>query len=244
MTVNPTALHLLVPDYPLDQIIGYHTGTISVGAGAPLTTVTDTYAHGFGDSCYVQGVFSTNGGTTWNDFGAMIPTAGPTLSTTGCNAYVNATNLNVVGYNYIAGTVTVLYKVYLLAKNTMANPVTPIATTQKLSFSSGFNFQQIATKGSLNLSVASGATGSVSVIHNLGYIPTVRVFAYKSGDSVTVYPIVIDADPGLSLGSQLAGGISSTQVELTSTVLTLFIDNSSAFSGGTITMAYDYRIYL
>lgn len=238
---NPSALHLLVPDYPLDQIIGVTSGTLSVAApsGFVNTTANANFAHGFGDSAYFQGIFTADGGTTWNDFGSMIPitvAGNPVFQTVGCSAICDTTNLTITltSYvtNFVTGTgsaATITYKVFLLAKNTMAQPVNPLPTNQILSFSSGFNFQQIAYKGSLSLAVSSGASGSVSFIHNLGYVPIVRAFQFLSASPTVCRPIgtAFIADP---------------QVELTNTTLTFFADLGS--SGSSLNTNIHYRIYL
>lgn len=241
--INPNALSMVVPEYPLDQIIGYHTGSITVGNGGSPSYATDVFAHGFGDSCYFQGVFSSDGGITWNDFGAEIPAAGPTFQTIGCNATVDTTNVNVYGINWTGANVTIQYKLYLLAKNTMNAAITPIPTTQALSFSSKFIFQQIVAKGSTSLTVTSGNTGEVVILHELGYVPFVRVFCYTTNAPNTVLPITYSPDTSLSFISALEGDGSATQVRLTSTSLTLFLDNTSSFSIGPMDLSYDYRIY-
>lgn len=245
---NPAALHLIVPDYPLDQIIGYFTGTVTVAAssGSPVQ-VTTSIPHDFGDSCYFQGVFTTDGGATFNDFGAETPNlttpTNPVLSTFDCNATTDTTNVNIIMTNFfdtLHGTsvpVTATYKIYLLAKNTMAQPVTPLPTNQKLSFSSKFNFQQIAHKDTLNLNVASGATGSASFIHNLGYVPVVRAFLFETASPTICKPIIYS--PGIGI----QGGIDSIQVQLTSTTLTFFTDQGSFLSLG-LNASIEYRIYL
>lgn len=247
MTVSPSKLQIVVPDYPLDQIIGYFTGSVAVGSGGTPSNTTISIPHGFGDSCYFQGIFSSDNGVTWNDFGTEIPTPGsplPTFQTIGCNTYTDTTNINIIGINWTGTPVTVLYKLYALAKNTMAAPLNPIPTTQKLSFSSGFNFQRIAFKGTVPLNVPLNTTGSQVVIHNLGYVPIVRAFLFRVSSPTTCLPIIFDADTGLSFASAMEGGLSSVQVRLTSSSLTFFVDNTSASSSSAIGVTVDYRIYL
>src|SRR5262249_32175278 len=127
---TPAALHMIVPDYGIDQIIGVFSGSATLAAPAPspgFTTQTNTHGHNFGDNCYFQGIFSYDGGTTWNDFSSQIPNyAAPNiqLQTVQVEADTDSTNLYVVMTNWYdtshsSGTQrTIQYKVYLMAKNT------------------------------------------------------------------------------------------------------------------------------
>lgn len=244
--INSAALHMLVPDYPLDQIIGIFTGTLSIPAptlGGQTTTTTDVKPYGFGDSCYFQGIFTTNGGTTYNDFGAQTPNLAtptqPVLQTVDCQATSSPTGLTVTVINYYdnvhgAGTAyTLSYKVFLLAKNTMAQPLNPLPTNQKLSFSSQYNFQRIAKKDTLHLTVAAGNTGSVSAIHGLGFIPDIRAFRFNSATPTISRP----------LASQTAPRVDTVQAQLTDQLVTFYSDQSSFLASG-VNADIQYRLYL
>lgn len=241
--IDPTKLRILLPTYPIDQIIGIKTGTVSLGAPSAspgYTTATDVQAHNFGDSCYFAGIFTYDGGTTWNDFGCQIPNyaaPNPQLQTVDVAAYTDNTNLNVTVTNWYdlshgTGTArTVTYKVYLLAKNKMAQPITPLASNQKLAYSSAFNFQKIFMKDTVSINVAAGATGSSATItHNLGYIPAIRAFFVDGSNNV--YSL-----------NQLQSGTNSIQAHLTATTL-VFTSDQSAFGAPGVSGNIDYRIYL
>lgn len=244
--MNSTALHMLVPDYPLDQIIGIFTNTLSIPAptlGGQITTTTDIKPYDFGDSCYYQGIFTTNGGTTYNDFGSQTPNlitpTNPVLQTVDCQATSSPTGLLVTILNYYdnvhgAGTAyTLTYKVFLIAKNAMARPVNPLPTNQILSFSSIYNFQRIAKKETLHLTVASGNTGSISSIHGLGFIPDIRAFRFNNATPTITRP----------LASQTAPRVDSIQAELTDQLVTFYSDQSNFLSNG-INADIQYRLYL
>lgn len=245
---DPTKANIYWPFNQIDKIIDVVTDTVTIAApassGSGTTTLTKNYAHGFGDSAYFQGVF-TSDTATYNDFGAQTPrltTPGePVLQTLDCNANVSVTNLNVTLTDYydfvnsVGVGYTVTYKVYLLAKNTMAVPVQPLTTGSKAQFDSRYNYQKIFKQDTIALIVAAGATGSVSVTHGLGYIPKVRAFWFNSGSSIC-HPINYSPQLGDS------GGIDSIQVEITSTTLTFFSDQSSFLSLG-INGTVEYRIY-
>lgn len=243
MTVlNPTAVNMVVPEYGIDQIIGVTSGTLSMiapTAGTSPVTATANFAHGFGDSAYFSGIFSADGGVTWNDFGSMTPVISgglPVFQTVGCDAICDSSNLTTAAsnyYNFAAGTgtpATVTYKVYLFAKNTMALPITPLATSQILQYNSAFNYQKIFSLGTVNLTVGSGSTGSVNIIHNLGYIPKVRAYRINSATPTILRPI----------SNQL---VADPRVHITSILLTFYADETGIGATG-INTNIQYRIYL
>lgn len=240
--VNPFALNMAVPAYGIDQIIGITTGTLTTGtptAPSSPATATANFAHGYGDSAYFAGIFSADGGTTWNDFGAMIPVISlgfPVLQTVDCNAVCDPTNLTITAssyYNFVAGTgapATVTYKVYLFAKNTMAEPVEPLPTAEILQYNSVFNYQKIFMRGTANLTVTIGNTGSTTILHNLGYIPKVRAFRTNSSAPTILRPLS-------------EGLVSDPQAHITSTDLS-FTADETGLSGINLNTDIEYRIYL
>lgn len=225
--------------YEVDQIIGVFTGSMSVGAptsGQGSLSVTHNIPHGFGDSAYFQGIFSVDGGSTWNDFGTQTPYFGgglPTFQTADCNASVDTTNASVTAISWYDYTYSrsqaynFTYKIFMIAKNTMASPITPINITNNVSFSSRYNYQKIAAKGSANLSVAYGTTGSVTVSHSLGYIPKVRAWWFDSGSGTTCRPIYY----------------RTAQVKISTTNIVFYIDNTFFGPGITYAGRIEYRIY-
>jgi hypothetical protein len=245
---NPKALRIIAPEYGLDQIIGVFTGTINIGAptsGQGKLSITDVRPHGFGDSCYFQGIFTTDGGVTYNDFGAQTPNLAapnPQFQSVDVEAMVDQTNVNVYITNYYdnahstSQAYTVTYKIYLLAKNTMALPITPIKTNQKLAYDSRFNFQKIKSQGTVSLAVISGSTGGITVIHNLGYLPKVRSFFSPAANPKQVFSINQIKIPPIT------SPILETRV--TNIDVTFFSDQSNPLSGIGFTGTLDYRIYL
>lgn len=225
----------------IDQIIGITSGTISVAAPSAsdgYKTASQSFAHQFGDSAYFRGVFSVDGGTTWNDFGSQTPdTSGtyPVFQTCDCNAYVDSTNLVVTAtsyYNNVSGkgkSYTVNYKVFLLAKNSMSSPITPISVSPNFLLTSEYNYQKIAFRGSIPLSVSSGSTGSVSVTHGLGYIPKVRAWWFDSASPNTCRPLS-------------SGFIYDPQVRIDTNKVTFYVD-ASYFVDPSVSGTIQYRIY-
>lgn len=248
--IDPTKIRLALPANPIDQIIGVFSGSVSLSAPASVpgyTTGSATHAHNFGDSCYFQGIFSTDGGTTWNDFGAQTPNyaaPAPQLQRVDVEAYSDSANLyvqlvNWYDLNHSAGTAyTVQYKVYALAKNTMAAPIAPLQTNQKLAYSSAVNFQKIVLKGTTSISVAAGVSGSSATItHNLGSIPKIRAFFIDGSSRVFA---LNQWQPLISGG--IPQSVVAVEAHITSTTLT-FTSDQSGFGNG-VSGNIDYRIYL
>lgn len=240
--IDPTKINMAVPAYGLDQIIGIIDETESIGiptSGAPdfgQKVLTFSFPHEFGDSCYFEGRFTTDGGVTWNDFGAQQPdlsTPGfPVFQTLDCEAMIDSTNVNVTltnTLNFVTNVgvaYTVHFQIYLIAKNTMANPITPIATTDILAFSSEFNYQKIFLKDTVALNVIAGAVGfSTTTPHTLGYVPKIRAFCVNGSNQVTK--------------------LNQNEVEahLTASGL-VFYSDQSGFSQSGISINIEFRIYL
>ena len=249
--IDPAKMRFVLPAYPIDQIIGVFSGSLSLGAPSAspgYTTASDPKAHNFGDSCYFQGIFSTDGGTTWNDFGAQTPNLAapfPQFQTVDVEAYSDGTNLNVQAVNWYdvshgLGTArTAAYKVYALAKNTMALPITPIATNQKLAYSSAVNFQKIFLKDSVSISVSGGSSGSSAPItHNLGYVPRIRAFFIDSSNQAFA---LNQWKPLVSGGSPQT--VPQIEAHITTTMLTFSYDGTG-LGAPSLSGTIDYRIYL
>lgn len=244
--LNPDAIHMSVPDYRLDNVIAVYSGTIALGAPGvgSVTEATDTFNHGFGDSVYPVGVFNVDGSAQFNDFGVEIPNTAPPFpqfQSQGCVAVCTTTQLQVTAYNWYdtahssGAAHTISYRVYVLAKNTMAQPITPQSTNQILQYDSSYNYQKILMQGTINLTVPNGSTGSVSVVHGLGYVPKVRAFRFNSGGFSTCVPLNSPGTPTIPSYIQIVPRISTTS-------LTLFADCS--FGVGGVNANIDYRIYL
>lgn len=186
--VDPTAVYMVAPEYNVDNIVAIYTGTLSTtapaGAGT-YTTATATHITGFGDSCYLQGIFNVDGGVAYNDFGSYTP-AGTQLQTQTVRAFVTSAGvLTVIGvnwYNAVAGSGaphTMSYKIALMAKNNQNN-ITPVGTNEVLYFNSAYNYQKIFMQDQ----VASPTTGNVTITHNLGYVPKARAW-YQPSANIT-----------------------------------------------------------
>jgi hypothetical protein len=205
MVFDRTKIHMAVPAYDIDKIIGVTSGTINVAApvaGAPdfgVKSATATFDTEFGDTCYPQGIFSYDGGVTWNDFGAMIPDlttpANPVFQTVDCDASMIGGVLTVKVTNYrdavhaTSTPRTVLYKVLFVAKKTQGS-IEPLQTEEILYYSSQRNYRKIFLDSTVPFNLAGTSTGkSANVIHSLGYVPKVRAFYQESSGLLRMLPI-------------------------------------------------------
>jgi len=231
----------------MDQIIGYFTGTISVGAptlAQGKLSVTDPKTHPFGDSVYFRGRFTVDGGATWNDFGAQTPILTgtfPTFQTADCNATSDASAIYIKAtswYDFSNSTshaYTFQYEVFAIAKNVMAKPIAPIETAQKLSLFTKNNYQKIALANSVAISVASGSTGGPTINYDLKKVPTVRAWFFQGTSPGVCRPLT--PDDTLVNYSQITPQITTSSVQF-------FVDAGSTFGGAPATVGtIEYRIY-
>lgn len=246
MITQPKNVYMSVPAYKVDQIIGVKTGSFSVAAATAVSnfkTATDTFDTGFGDSCFFQGIFSTDGGLSWNDFGVYRPNlttpAQPVFQTVSCFGYVTSTGVfTAVGINWwdlvhaTSSAYTIQYKVAFIAKDTQG-AITPIKTNETFYYSSKYNYQKIFTNGSF---ANSGA--NTVVAHNLGYIPKIRVFINNTNSTLGSEGVfTVPANSMMTADwFYFATNIYSG---LTNATFTPVKDNI-----GTITGTVFYRIYL
>lgn len=245
---NPVALHMSIPDYLVDNIIGIHTGSFTVSAPTDLsspTTATDTFTTGFGDSCLFQGVFSTDSGSTWNDFGVMIPnltTAGqPVLQTVTCYGWIDSSGIltanGVNYYDYVHSTsqsYTIQYKVVFFAKDTQGS-ITPLSTNEILQYNSAYNYQKIDLKGSF-----ANASTATTVSHNLGYIPKVRSWIDLTTSTYAGYGNVSVPTNSISTPDLWPQTYPVIKISTSSAIFNPILDGNGNLAVGNIF----YRIYL
>lgn len=244
---NPKAIQMAIPKYSIDQIIGITTGSFNVAAPTAIEgylTSTTTFNTNFGDNSFFQGIFSTDNGTTWNDFGNYQPnltTAGqPVLQTITCQGYMNGQSMIMVAKNWYdnvhstSSAYTILYKVVFFAKNGQGL-ITPLTTSLKLFYTSKYNFQKVDTTGSFSVST----TASTTIAHNLGYVPKVRAWFIPTsstygGDGIYLLPA----------GAMTTLDWFSDTVQInTSDVIFSVVGDSSSLPNG-ISGTMEYKIYL
>lgn len=189
MALQPNLLNF-ISDIQIDKILKVASGTFNVAAptgGLGSITVDGfaTFDTGINDTTFFYGVFSLDGGATWNDFNSSVVeiTGGNPVFQT-CDVwgesragtfYVWARNW----YNFVNSTGTartVMYKVALVAKRDQA--VVPTASTdEKLQFITDYNYPKIAVDDVQTMSLATNERKAFVIPHNLGYVPKVLGFA-------------------------------------------------------------------
>lgn len=223
--------------FDMDKIIGILSGSISVAAptaGQVVLTGTTTHDTGFGETCYFQGIFSVDGGTTWNDFAAMTPNLSvpgmPVFQTQNCDCYMVGGVITVSAdnyYNFVSASSaakTFLYKIALFAKNAQGT-IQPLTIDETTFFDSRYNYHKIFVQDSISFNSSSGVTKSVTIPHSLGYVPRVRAFFQQTGSPFKLLPV----------------SFYFIEPRVTSTSLTFYLDGWYATTvNGTI----EYRIYL
>lgn len=247
--VTPANIRMAVPAYKIDQIIGIHSGSFVVSAPALFgsTTAPDTFDTGFGDSCFFQGIFSTDGGSSWNDFG----TYRPNLSTPAQPVFQTVTNYGMVSptgiftataknwYDFVHSSTsayTIQYKVLFIAKDTQGL-ITPIPTNEILYYSSAYNYQKYLPPNSSSFSSTSGTT---PITHGLGYVPKVRAWFAPTSTSNNVDGISIPAGSITTMDNYQ----DATNITV-NTTQAIFTDVSTTVSPRTrINGTVFYRIYI
>lgn len=237
-----------------DMIIGVHSDSFTVGSPPSFgtSTNTDTFTTGFGTSCYFQGIFSTDDGSSWNDFGIYRPNLStpsqPVLQTVTCRGYVTSTGVfTAVGINWYdfvhstGSSATIKYKVVFFAKQSQGS-ITPLAITEKAFFDSRYTVQKIYLKGTFLTSTSSNKI----ITHNLGYYPKTRSFfepSSSTGGNEGLATIPAGAMTTLDWFSQSGSG-ESADIEIgTSSITFTPLQDNVSFPNG-ITGTQHYLIYL
>jgi hypothetical protein len=185
--INPSKVVMTAPEYQLDQIVDLIQGSVNVGAASTdafniVTNATvDSLKPTLGGKIYFpKGVWSADGGASWNEFGNAIPLAGVNANgtrqlTVGVTCYnqtaapggidattdavmdVNVSNGGTVGY-------TILYKILCLVRPDQAKIPTPNQLPPALNYSNKINYTKVYKDFIQDLPLA----GSTVFNHALG----------------------------------------------------------------------------
>ncbi len=217
-------------EYPIDKIVGIYRG--SYNSATQTTTLGGylyqyTIPHKFTRPVFCELLWSTDG-VTYADGGSG------TLSGTSGIAYSDANNIYVTT-GLASGTI--YYKViasWIDNYDTTKPAITPILdTTQNFYFDSRNNYEKIYKQGSLAL---TGTSGTLSVIHELGYAPNAKVFF----ESFTgqVWPSISGGAEDFFLYD------FATQYECATTITTSLVNMALQGGGSSVSARVWYRIYL
>lgn len=195
-----------------DELLGSYTNSFISSNSTPgtTTTTTDTKTTKIAETTFVVGIFSVDGGTTWqgmetdvnhSDNNGDIQVYAQSQSGILTIAAVNTRNASAPGGTW---TFTVQYKVMLLAKPDQGT-VTPQPIGGNVYFDSRKNYQKIALDTSQTF---TGTNQTLTFTHSLGYVPRIRVF-YETGGIL-----------------RIRGGISSSQTTITTSAVSVFMAGS------------------
>jgi hypothetical protein len=214
--IDPAKTLVSVPPYPLDQVIGILTGSLSVGASASATA---TKATGLPDRMYFEGLWSRDGGASWIDmdgdyFSGVIAGSGIAVCTVSAVSYPDGT-MQISANNGIASVQNISYKLALIARVDQGD-ITPLPIARTYHYRSRQNYMKIWKQNIVD--VAAGVTAPI--VHGLTYVPNVKVW--------------VELDFGGTIVLARAG---HTNVTVDGT--NLYLTNPSGAS-----RKYHYRIYL
>lgn len=185
-------------EIPIDKILGTFEGSFSIGTGSPFAEVNDTFVTNIPETTFYQGIYSTDGGTTWIDLGSYI---GRTTDIT-VIGISSLGSFTIKSRNFGASGFDVQYKVALIAKPGQGS-ITPQPIGDDIVFNTEFNYQKILSDESSSISVANGSDYIETIPHNLGYIPKVRAFieipsSFGSYTTAGLYEFLTFANASLS----------------------------------------------
>lgn len=178
--------------YDFDKIIRYYSGSVYVPA--PPATPYQVYNHyenidtGLDDYCFAIGIFSIDGGTTWNDSGVNQPkytTGGqPIFQTQSMTASMEKSGeleLHFENWSYYDGVTTTsaaytfMYRVILIARSEQA-PMDLTEPPYNTILNDYNDYEKIHIDRIDYLPVASSTTGTLTITHGLGYVPLIKSY--------------------------------------------------------------------
>lgn len=216
---------LFTTDYPIDQIILLHSGSIDF-----TTSGTDyQFAHGLGFTPLVKATWSTT-----SDFSTTYGVGDGPISSSPSTpflpelSFARADSTNVyLSWGNPGGVTNAYIRVYGLMPSDVNADVEPTASAgDRYVFNTDYNYTKLVEGG---VTASSSVAGSAEVVtHSLGYYPQVEVWYEKGGYIwASTHPTVYDS----------ATRLSEAYI-VTSSTLTMYRDPS--LSG---TERFHYRIY-
>lgn len=141
-------------------------------------------ATGVPDLCFFYGIYSIDGGTTWQDFSQqsnLDPLGGFGYTDVWCGARPGL--LRIFGLNQgISEATDILYKVALIAMDDH-QWATYGSSDEVLQFRGPMNYTKILLDDERAVILPPDTRPVTTINHNLGYPPTYRGWAYSSDDN-------------------------------------------------------------
>ena len=210
--------------YPLDKVIFLASGSTSLGSYFSAASVN--VPHGLTFTPLPRMVWSTT-----PDFSVCYEAgSGPApqsvlrwnLGITG-DLYANSTNIRLDFTNFISTSYTIYYRVFCFAPSDITIDIDSTSSlADNFILNSQQNYLKLLSSGKIALT-----SNTVTVDHNLGYIP--QVDAWTEATTGEIYP-------PQSNGSTLYPGFGTTGYVVTTTQLIFYGYSSRSFG--------HYRIYI
>lgn len=174
----------------IDKIVGTYTGSFTSTAptsGNTVTNDTTTVDTTIEASLFFQGIYSIDGGTTWNDFEnsiydtavghVLFPYFSVSASHDSTNGLITIVADNYYNFYTSSGVeYTVMYKIAIIAAPD-TGVIEPQPVGSPIWFNSNYNYQKILSDNTDSVYLpAGGSEQTFTYAHNLGYIPKIRTF--------------------------------------------------------------------
>lgn len=222
---------------PIDNVLAIYPGSITIPARTdPENTVTINT--GLSASCFFQGVFTTDGKTTYNDIGGseFIPDPFATYTSFGLSAQSGAGTITLTTSTNDTVTHSCNFFIAAIAKPNQGlvdinGPDRP-AIQEQLDSQRNYQKIYIPTETPVSHTVTTSATSSKAIAHNLGYRPSVRAFVEISGQLYDAFARPILVTVGFST--------ATVEVRVDANNVTFFFINNTGVSFDVVLYA---RVY-
>lgn len=159
-----------IPKFGIDKVMGTVIDT----------DITTEQFPGVNSYAFPIGIFSNDGGTTWNDCANYTLGTGFTIQPS-TSVDITVDSSGILHASNKSGSSSLTYKLALLALETQGT-VTPPLFTGNLLYSNKFSYMKIAKEGNYSQTTTSHVTTTIA--HNLGYVPFFQVFILDTFYSV------------------------------------------------------------
>lgn len=184
---------LLSTDYPIDKIVGIYSGSYVVPNGS--SNAVATIPHNLPFRPLPGGNWSNNSDfSVQNEYGAGIypgPSVGTPFSQR-TNVFTDATNIYITSSNVSGSSKTVYYRIYVFEPADSSEDIDTVRSAgDTYLLSTDFNNSKVYLDGYEDLPSTDASSDTVSVSHNLGYIPV--VMGWIEGPGVDADGNVVEA---------------------------------------------------
>lgn len=212
---------LFLSNSQIDKVLRVETGSFFVpaptgGLGDITRDASATFNTDINDHTFFYGLFSLDGGATWNEFNSSVvefASGFPVFQT--CDVWGESrpgtfTIMARNWYNFVSSSSTartVLWKVAIIAQGNQG--LAPKGNSAEiLQFTSSYNYKKIAVDAITPVTLSSLQRTTFVVSHLLGYVPKIRLWALENG-------VMYDAGHWLTPDAYSSIEIDSSNVYIT-----------------------------